>query len=267
MNHPAASRKPIVAWYEDDRLWLRFLPFLFRKRVLAETSAQVDRLIGLLELSNGTQLLDLCCGIGRLSLEFARRGYLVTGVDRTLPYLELARRAAASEGLKVEFVSAGMDKFARPAAFSAAVCMYNSFGYFEDPADDRRVIANLYESLQPGGKLALDVLGREVLARIYRPCTREKAGTAVLLQRREITRNWTWLVNHSTITDAEGRHEFSFGHRLYSGSELHQLLLAAGFVDVALYGDLAGRPYDQNAQMLLAVGRKPLTTRKMARQH
>lgn len=44
-------------------------------------------------------MLDLCCGPGRHPLEFARRGFQVTGVDRTAGYLETARAAATREGL------------------------------------------------------------------------------------------------------------------------------------------------------------------------
>ena len=49
---------------------------------------------------------------------------------------------------------------------------------------------------------------------------------------------------------------FTWSIRLYSGAELRGLLSAAGFSVVQLYGSLAGTPYDQTAQRLVAVATK-----------
>ncbi|MBT4816155.1 MAG: class I SAM-dependent methyltransferase, partial [Lentisphaerae bacterium] len=45
------------------------------------TCSQVDFLVDELKLSGSERVLDLACGFGRHSLELARRGYSVTGVD------------------------------------------------------------------------------------------------------------------------------------------------------------------------------------------
>jgi len=50
-------------------------------------------------------------------------------------------------------------------------------------------------------------------------------------------------------------YERSFAIRLYAGTELRALLLREGFGSTALYGDFEGHPYDQDAQMLVAVAR------------
>ena len=48
----------------------------------------------------GAHILDLCCGVGRHSLELVRRGFHVTGVDRTQLYLDRASRQAEAEVLR-----------------------------------------------------------------------------------------------------------------------------------------------------------------------
>ncbi|NIV31493.1 MAG: hypothetical protein GWN58_18985, partial [Anaerolineae bacterium] len=53
--------------------------------------------------------------------------------------------------------------------------------------------------------------------------------------------------------------EFTLGHRLYDGAGLRTLLLDAGFESVALYGDLDGAPYDNEARRLVAVAQKAET--------
>lgn len=115
-------------------------------------------------------MLDLCCGPGRHVLEFARRGFRVTGVDRTQRYLEAARATALSEGLAVELVQADMRDFSRPPTFDLALNLFSSFGYFAEAADDLQVLKNLNASLAPGARvrdsdLASICRTRRVLAR------------------------------------------------------------------------------------------------------
>ncbi len=45
------------------------------------TCAEVDFLVNVMELELGASVLDVGCGTGRHSIELARRGYKVTGVD------------------------------------------------------------------------------------------------------------------------------------------------------------------------------------------
>ena len=53
-----------------------------------DTNRQVDFLIKQLHLKGTEKILDLACGFGRHSLEFARRGYDVTGIDITPAYID-----------------------------------------------------------------------------------------------------------------------------------------------------------------------------------
>ena len=74
-------------WHEDDNFWETMAPKLFPEERMKFTPKEVDKIISLLEISPDAYILDLCCGPGRHSLELARRGFKVLGVDRTLKYL------------------------------------------------------------------------------------------------------------------------------------------------------------------------------------
>lgn len=52
-----------------------------------DTKNEVDFLIDQLKLQGNEKILDLACGYGRHSLELARRGYDVTGIDITSEYI------------------------------------------------------------------------------------------------------------------------------------------------------------------------------------
>ena len=106
-------------WFEDDALWENLESFLFFQfRSDAITVREAEQILTLVHPPPGAAVLDLCCGPGRHSLEFARRGFQVTGVDRTARYLDTARAAATREGLTVEFVQEDMRHFHRPEAGS-----------------------------------------------------------------------------------------------------------------------------------------------------
>lgn len=245
----------MTAWHEQDDFW-ESVP-LFGPERMEMAPQEVDQIVAMLGLKPGAAVLDLCCGVGRHSLEFARRGYTVVGVDRTAAYLRTARDAAEAEGLAVEWIEADAREFARPGNFDLAINLFTSFGYFEDPAEDRQVAENLFRSLKPGGALVMDLMGKERLARIFDPRGwDELPDGSLFLQERKIREDWTWIENRWILIKDGQRKEFNLGHRLYDGAGLKTLLLDTGFEAVTLYGDLDGSPYDNDARRLLAVACK-----------
>lgn len=243
-------------WFEDDAFWAMFEPSMFGEERWQLAAREAAPLAKLLQLEPGASVLDLCCGPGRFSLELARRGFEVTGVDRTALYLAEARRRAKKEKLDAEFVRADMRQFARPRAFDACINMFTSFGYFENPADDLKVCGRVLRSLRPGGRFLIQTAGKEWLAHNFQPTDwREEAG-AFILEERKVAPGWTGLENRWVLIRKGRVREFRFFLRIYSGVELADLLRRAGFARVDLYGGLDGEPYDHTTRWLVAVGRK-----------
>ena len=244
-------------WFEQDSFWHTFEQFLFPDERFAISPEQCDQFLALTETGPGAAVLDLCCGPGRHSLELARRGFKVTGVDRTRAYLRRAGEAAARENLDVEFILEDMHSFCRPASFDLAINLFTSFGYSEDPHDDERVLAHLFESLRPGGALVMELMGKEVIARIFKVSnwSREQDGT-LFLEERSLGGDWERMRNRWTLVRDGQVSEHRFDHRLFSAAELKGLLRAAGFREAAAYGSLSGDPYDQTAKRLVVMARK-----------
>ncbi len=240
-------------WFNDDSFWETFESYMFSPERIESTRAEVDAMTRLLGIQSGAKILDLCCGVGRHSLEFARRGFDVTGVDRTRTYLDKARGIAATEGLSIAFVEADMREFVRPDAFDGAINYFTAFGYFDDPADDLKVARNLRTSLKPGGRLILDLNGKETLAAKFRARDWSRRGEAIMLEERRLLDGWKRIESKWTLIRGDERRESTLTLRLYSGAELESMLLEAGFAKVELYGRLKGTPYDETADRLIAV--------------
>jgi SAM-dependent methyltransferase len=166
---------------------------MFHERRWEKAQEEVANITSLLKASPGASVLDLCCGPGRHSLQLARSGFSVTGVDRTRTYLQKARKQAETEGLKIEFIQDDMRSFCRPGGFDAAINLFTSFGYFEDVNDDRRVAANVYRSLKEKGVFLIDIMGKEVLARIFRERDWYELDNTMVLEERKVCANWSWM--------------------------------------------------------------------------
>lgn len=243
----------MAVWHEDDAFWEAFGPVMFTEDRWRAAPVEVEAIVNLLDLAPSATVLDLGCGVGRHALELARRGFQVTGVDRTAAYLAEAQSRAEEEGLPDRFVAADMREFVRPGAFDAVLSLYTSFSYFEEPEDNLRVLENVADSLKAGGKFLLQMNSKEVLARIFQARDWREQDGVFFLQERSVSKNWSWMNNRWVLIRGGRVHESHVGHWIYSAKEMVDMLLDAGFEDVDVYGDLDGSPYDHVARQLVTV--------------
>jgi SAM-dependent methyltransferase len=205
----------------------------------------------------GEAVLDLCCGPGRCSIALARRGFSVTGIDRTRYLLAKARARARSAGTKINWVQQDMRDSVGTDRFDLAISMFTSFGYFDNRGEDLAVLANVFASLRVGGTFLIDVMGKERLAKILSPTTSQTLpdGTT-LVQKHEIFDDWTRIRNEWILIRKNKVRHFRFHHSVYSGLELKERMEQVGFEEVKLYGNLDGNNYGPEAVRLIAVGKK-----------
>jgi SAM-dependent methyltransferase len=243
-------------WHDRDTFWKNVEPVLFHRQRMTNAPGEIDKIISLGGFKPGSKILDLCCGVGRHSIELARRGFDVTGIDITTRYLKQAEARAKKDGIKIEFINADMRKFVRKSRFDVVINLFTSFGFFENQKDDKKVITNVYRSLKRGGILVMDLIGREVLAKHFRRTDWVELDGMFLLEKRELHDNWsrvhnTWIL----IKDGHQKKE-ELDLRLYTALELKMLLADCGFKRIEVYGNLAGDPYDEKAQRLVMIGHK-----------
>jgi SAM-dependent methyltransferase len=246
-------------WFDDDSFWRELYPFMFSKQRIAEADEQIAKALALTKPA-GKSVLDLCCGPGRCSIALAKRGFSVTGVDRTKYLLDKARAKASSVGAKIEWVQKDMRDFVRADSFALVLSMFTSFGYFDDRQEDMIVLENMFTSLRQGGACLIEVLGKERLAKILQRTTSTLlADGTMVVERHEIFDDWTRVRNEWLVIRNGRAKSFKFHHTIYSGLELRERMERAGFVAVALHGNLDGDEYGPDAERLIAIGRKPIS--------
>jgi SAM-dependent methyltransferase len=245
-------------WFNDESFWSEMYPFMFPEERFHLAEDQIEKVLALTGFEEGA-VLDLCCGPGRHSLALAKRGIPVTAVDSSEFLLSKARAEAARSNLGIEFVRNDMRQFVRSNSFNLVINLFTSFGYFDDKADDLKVLQNAYQSLQPGGAVLIEMMGKETLARKYQPTSSTQgADGSLLIERHEICEDWTRVRNEWILVKDGKAQAFSFKIRLYSGQEIKDLLGRAGFEVANVYGDLDGSEYCINANRLIAIGRKSI---------
>lgn len=244
------------SWHSQDAFWERFGPILFTQERQAIAQDEVAKIVALLPIVGPARILDLCCGSGRHSLEFARRGCDVTGVDRTAVYIEQARTHAAERNLNVNFVVGDMRDYCVPDRFDVVVNLFGSFGYFEDPDDDFRVVKNMYTSLRTGGRFLIETAGKEIVASHFQEREWSEVGDLLILSEKKASQHWRRIDTRWIVIQGTQRFEQRVSVRSYSAVELSALLRDAGFAQVRVYGSIDGTDYDQHAQRLVVVGQK-----------
>lgn len=137
-------------WYEE--LFLNYSEKYEKERFTAGTKGEVDFIE--LEAGNrkGLKILDIACGTGRHSLELARRGHHVTGIDLSEAMIEKARSIAMNENLKIDFRIRDARNFNFNQSFDIAIMICEgAFPLMETDEMNYLILKNAYSSLKPGG--------------------------------------------------------------------------------------------------------------------
>jgi SAM-dependent methyltransferase len=117
------------------------------------TALEVNFICSVAPLPEFRRVLDLCCGMGRHARALARRGYLVTGVERDAVAIVKAREL----GDGPEYVEADIREYQPPtSAFDVAIVMSQSFGFFDNETN-RELLGRLAGGIRKGGRILLDL--------------------------------------------------------------------------------------------------------------
>lgn len=213
---------------------------------------EVDGIVNLLNLNKEDKILDLCCGSGRHSIEFAQRGFNITALDLSPVLLEEARKSALQKELPINFIKGDMrDISSTLNNFDAVYNIFTSFGFFENDSENRKVLKAIYNCLKPGGKCLLDQVNK------YSPQERKrdispKPKTEKGIELNRVTNfdiktgfyKGTYSYSQKTNNGVESIKSYDFCIKLYTDKELSEFFSATGFSDYSFYGDWDGSKFD-----------------------
>ena len=199
------------------------------------TEEDVAKIVDLLELEPGAEILDCPCGHGRIANALAERGYRVTGIDSSDFFLERARAAATESGVEVDYVQGDMRALPWRGRFDALVNWFTSFGYFSDE-QNKAVLAQFHDALKPGGRLILETQNITRIILNPRPEHFVERDDNLMLDRWDLdVENARFVTQRIVVRDGETR-KTQFVIRWFSVPELRVWLHDAGFENVRTPG-------------------------------
>jgi len=242
-------------WYEE---WFgKDYMLVYPHRNEAEAKQQVQFLRQHIPLPEGSKILDLCCGCGRHSVELKEHGYDVIGLDLSEELLELACSHAAECNLEMDFIRCDMREIPYENQFDLVVNFFTSFGYFEDDADNQKVLSAIAKSLKPGGKFLIDYMNPDYVAKnLVKKDEKQVSDGLNVIQERWIDPSLRRVNKKLTLIKDGEESIYAESVRMYSHEEMKNMLLKFGLELTETYGDFIGSEYTKESARMILIGEK-----------
>lgn len=128
-----------------------------------DSAAEIDYLLDAAKVKTGGRVLDLACGNGRHSLELARRGFEVVGIDLSSDLITAARDTATRDDLTCRFICDDVNNLEAIDEFDLVLNLYDgALGYAGKDASSR-LIKRIYRALRKGGCHFANLMNRTAL--------------------------------------------------------------------------------------------------------
>lgn len=218
-----------------------------------QTRTEVEFLERALRISPGAQLLDVPCGNGRHALEFASRGYSITGVDLSEEFIAEVRNRSSAPA---RWICGDMCELPWISEFNGAYCFGNSFGYL-DRTSAGKFLAGIARALKPGGRFAVEtgMAAESILPGLLK--TRWfKAGDIFMLSENQyhpaegrLDIDYTFIRGGEVETRPSSSYTFTV-------AEICRMHSEAGLETLNLLGSTAGEPFQLGSPRLILISER-----------
>ena len=206
-------------------------------------------------------VLDLGCGTGRMTLELARRGYDMTGVDYSVEMLDIARGEAEKAEQDILWLCQDMREFELYGTVDAAVCCLDCINHLEDFDDLEKCFKLVHNYLIPGGIFIFDINGKYKFENVYadRTYTMEEDGGLCVWENyydvdSRICDFYITLFKECSDGRYE-RYDESQSERMYTLDEIKSTLEKCGMEFIDAYGDFDFSPGDDECERIYIVAK------------
>jgi 2-polyprenyl-3-methyl-5-hydroxy-6-metoxy-1,4-benzoquinol methylase len=197
-----------------------------------------------IEYNKATRILDIGCGTGSHSIELAKRGYAVVGIDLSESLLKHAKEKASEQNLHIVFQEHDARNLPFLHEFKLIIMICEgAFPLMETDEMNFQILQNAANALLPKGKLILTTLnGLFPLFHSVKDFldSKTKEGNA---KCDSLSFDLMTFREHSTIyieDDLGNKKELQCNERYYVPSEITWLLKTLNFKTVDIYGAKLG---------------------------
>jgi len=245
-------------WYEDFfqgincELWENAIP-------TEATKQEVDFLLSELNLQKGQHILDVPCGFGRHAIEFSNQGLNVTAIDISETFMSGLISKIQSEKLNITAIKGDILTAEIPGKFSGAVCLGNSFGYFN--MEKMKVfVGKVASALEPGAKFIINsgMIAESILPNLQKYGENDVYTVGNI--RMEITNDYhvedSFMVSNLLFTKEGETKQDAFKHYVFTLAEVKRLLKSLGLSTVSTYSSVTKEAYKLGDPQVYIVAEK-----------
>lgn len=229
-------------WYEE--LFENYAKKYDQEVFTQGTMGECDFIEAEIGYDKSLKVLDIGCGTGRHSIELAKRGYNVTGIDLSESQIERAREKAKQERAGVDFLKGDARKLPFEDEFDLAI-MFCEGGFCLMETDEMNfaILKSAAGALKDSGKLIFTTLNglfplHHSMEKFYAAANKE--GQAVCMDNRFDL--MTFRDHNVTIVvdDLGNEKELISNERYYVPCEITWQLKTIGFKKIDIFGAKLG---------------------------
>ena len=189
------------------------------------------------------KVCECACGTGSITIELAKLGYQMTGVDLSPDMLFEASQKARRSGAMIPFVKQDMRSLHLHRQMDAVLCTNDGLNYLKDAAELTDFFRAAWVALREGGALLMDfstpyklenVLGDHFIG--------DETEDIAYLWQNKLNRTHAYVdLNLAIFVRQKDETYLRIGESqrqyMHSAQLVTELLEAVGFTNVRLYGD------------------------------
>lgn len=223
----------------------------------------IDRVVGWIDDQvglAGKRVCDLGCGPGLYAQRFNECGAEVTGVDFSAHSLEYARAQAKQ---KIRYLEADYLSDNLPDGFDLISLIYCDLCVLS-PAQRKILLRRMWQMLDSGGQLVLDVAGMGSFDKKQEMTVLENnlmggfwaATDYVGVQQSFVYPQQLLSLDRYLIVEPGESWQIFNWFQHFTPKSIEAELMAAGFEIDLMVGDLSGKPLDSNGEYIGVIARK-----------
>ncbi len=234
-----------TSWFDTS-----YYHTLYKHRDHDDAQLFMQNITKYLELPIDAHIADLPCGKGRHSIYLNSLGYQVTGGDLSKNSIDHAKQF---ENDRLHFEVWDMRKYLENK-YDAVFNLFTSFGYFDDDAEDLKVLKGMKGGLKESGVLVLDFLNvQKIKNNLVQKETKQIDGITFNIER-EIKDGF--ILKHISFYADERDHSYTEKVKFLDLEKMKQYFKDAGLTIINTFGDYNLNEFDQeNSSRLILIAK------------
>lgn len=194
------------------------------------------------------RILEAMVGSGRVLIPLLESGLIVDGIDYSSEMLASCRERCEERGLTTHLYQSNLEVLSLPRKYEAIIIVGGSFLLIEDRLQSVNALRQLYEHLEPGGRLILDT---------FLPDHQFNTNNSATVSTFHLS-NGDMITMENKLVEVDFYNQYKASHiryekwrdgqllqtelqrfalRWYGVEEFKLLLESIGFTDVLVYAD------------------------------